>query len=117
MLAIVGAAFAVASLIDIGIDVMRRDGPLLMRRTVLRLLAVALLVVLWPAAAEIAEEATGWSDRDDNGIDDPFTNGAHDWVDVNGGPAAAVFGTASLAVVYGAAKAAARMKSRGGADA
>jgi hypothetical protein len=117
LLALTGGAFAVASLIDSGIDVARREGPLLVRRTALRLVAAALVVVLWPAAAEIAEEATGWSDRDDNGIDDPFTNGAHDWVDVNGGPAMAVFGTGSLAVVFGAAKAAARMKSQGGADA
>lgn len=40
-------------------------------------------------AASRAEARTGWVDRDGDGMLDGFTNGASDWLDVNGGAFAA----------------------------
>jgi hypothetical protein len=109
-LGLVGVAFTLASLVDAGIDVVRRDGARLGRRTALRLGASALAFAIWPIAGEIAEQSTGWSDRDHNGILDPFTNGSFDWVDVNGGRALAIFGAGALILVCSAAFAAERLK-------
>ena len=73
------------------------------RRTVVARRVGVLCVVAYAAAIpwiakRIAETSTDWVDADDNGMLDPFVNGAYDWVDINAGAwlvAAAVLAAAT----------------------
>ena len=69
-------------------SLLKRD----VRRAGAQMSLAALFIAAPILAAQIAEHATSWVDADSNGMLDPMSNGSYDWLDVNAGRTALIWG-------------------------